>query len=312
MNRFRLCAAIITFTAVCVTVHASKAEGEASVGMALNRQSGKESSIAGPGPALQSPSVRKEPLKEPANGDAPPAGARTPNVDLEAALKKLKLPGVAINLKERSVDVESSVCLREGWLELVACTKGTKEHESILVIEAKAVHVHTALLLLGAKPGNPAMQRAIDGENGRWVYIPPRGGAVDVSLVFTNKQGKLTEHPISDFITRSESEPGVTSGAEVEGDKKFPTSTFIFAGSHLVSAGEGPRKYLSDDSGDVISISTFGDELLCLPDIHSQDNGSLEWEVNSTDLPAVGAKVILRLRPQLQTTAKPAREGVKK
>jgi hypothetical protein len=76
-----------------------------------------------------------------------------------------------------------------------------------------------------------------------------------------------------------------------------------------VDDGPGPRKYLSDLSGNVISIATFGDELLCLPGMHSDDNEALEWQVNATGLPAVGSKVTLRLRPQLQPASKAGKAG---
>jgi hypothetical protein len=78
----------------------------------------------------------------------------------------------------------------------------------------------------------------------------------------------------------------------------------LFAGSQLVGDGPGPRKYLAGVSGNVISIATFGDELLCLPDVSGHDNGSLLWEIDATHLPAVGSKVTLRLRPQLKPDAK--------
>jgi hypothetical protein len=58
----------------------------------------------------------------------------------------------------------------------------------------------------------------------------------------------------------------------------------------------------------VISIATFGDEVLCLPEVHSSENGALMWSIDSTHLPAVSSKIILRLRPQ----AKPADKGDKK
>lgn len=109
-----------------------------------------------------------------------------------------------INFQERCVDLEGSICLDEGMLELIACTKQTKERESIVVVHAKPMHIHTALLLLGAQSGNPAMRRPI-GEGGtRWVDIPPRGDPVDVYLVFRNKEGKVVEHPIGDFVNRSD------------------------------------------------------------------------------------------------------------
>jgi len=223
-----------------------------------------------------------------------------PNPALEAAIKKLKIPGVTINLAERYIDIDGKICLDKGMLELVACTKGTKEHESIVAVEARPMHIHTALLLLGANPGNPAMRRAPRGEDKGWIDIPPKGSAVDVLLVFPDKAGKPAEHPISEFITRATPEAGAVddAAAGTGTDRKFPTHTFLFAGSQLVDDGPGPRKYLSDESGNVISIVTFGDELLCLPGVHSDQNNDLLWQVNATGLPAKGTKVILRLRPQ--------------
>ncbi len=229
----------------------------------------------------------------------------TRNPALEEAIKKLKIPGMAINLEQRCLDIESRVCLEKGLLELVACTKGSKEHESIVAIEAKAIHVHTALLLLGAEAGNPAMRRAPQGGDGVVQDAPPRGSAVDVSLVFPDKTGKLVEHPISEFIERVAAEEVVLGGvaADKRADRKFPTRTFLFAGSLLVEDGPGPRKYLSDVNGNVISIATFGDEMLCLPGVHTGEMNALEWQVKGTGLPARGTKVTLRLRPQPKPAA---------
>ena len=235
--------------------------------------------------------LAEEPKKAPAK--------KKPTPEVRAALERLKLPGVEINLDERCVDVASEVCLDKGMLELVACTRDSKEHESIVAIGAKAMHIHTALLLLGAKAGSPAMRKQVGDKEERWVDVPPSGGAVDVSLVFKDKKGKLVERPISDFI-----EPADPASAEREkmaGEKhKFPTNTFLFAGSVLVANGAGPRTYMSDRDGNVISIATFGDELLCLPEVHTHANGSLRWQVDRTHLPKVGAKVTLRLRPKVK------------
>lgn len=231
------------------------------------------------------------------------------------ARKNVKLPGVVINFQERCVDVEATVCLDEGMLELIACTKDSKEHESIVVVRARPMHIHTALLLIGAQPGNPAMRRPIDEGRTRWVDIPPQGDPVDAYLVFSNKQGKVVEHPISDFVAHSEENPDVLLGAAAgdafrdDRDKKFP-KTFLFAGSLLVGDGPGPRTYLADQSGSVISIVTFGDELLCLPGMHAKANDALMWQIDATKLPKIGAKVTLRLRPR-DKPAKKANEAEK-
>jgi hypothetical protein len=226
---------------------------------------------------------------------------------LQDALQKLKLPGVAINVQERCVDVDSSVCLHRGDLELVACTKGTKEHESIVVIGAKPMHIHLALLLLGANPGSPATRKPLGDQAERWIDVPPSGGPVDVFLVLKGKEGKIVEHPISDFIAPSSRKSDDSAPADQKA--RFPTHTFLFAGSVLYGDGPGPRRYLSDESGNVISLSTFGDELLCLPAIQSQNNDALMWQVNATNLPAVGSNVTLRLRPQLLPAAKAGKSG---
>lgn len=135
-----------------------------------------------------------------------PAGGAT-NAALQAALQNLKFPGLAINVQERCVDVESSVCLHRGALELVACTKGTKEHESIVAIQAKPMHIHAALLLLGAKPGSPATRQQLGDKSERWFDVPPSGGPVDVFLVLKDKEGTLVEHPISEFIAPPAGDP---------------------------------------------------------------------------------------------------------
>jgi len=233
-----------------------------------------------------------------------PAPKSKPASKLEEALKQLNLPGVKINLKDRCVDVDAFFCLAEGALELIACTKDSKEHESIIAVEAKAKHIHTALLLIGAKSGNPAMQKPANKEKTRWIHVPPRGGPVDVFLVFKNKQGKEVERPISDFIKAytDEYSEGQGNGLETPGeeeDDRFPTNTFLFAGSILHGKGDGPRNYLADQSGNVITLATFGDELLCLPGVYSHAAGAFAWQVDDTHLPQIGTKAKLRLRPKV-------------
>lgn len=226
-----------------------------------------------------------------AKKDGPAAG--------NTVLEKLKSLGVTINPKEHYIDVASTVCLTAGSLELVACTKNSKEHESIVSVDAKPIYIHTALLLLGAKPGTPAMQRMVSKDPERWLDVPPSGSPLEVFMVYQEMDGKTVVRPIGDFIeaTGDERDPVFPGQAqEKDGAKQRFPSAFVFAGSQLVANGDGPKHYLADDSGDVISISTFGDEVLSLPEVVGQDNDSLMWEIDPTHLPAVGTKVMLRIR----------------
>ena len=237
---------------------------------------------------------------------------------MKAARKPVKLPGMVVDyFEKRCVDLEGTICLEKGLLELIACTKGSKEHESIVAVSARAMHIHMGLLLLGANNGHPAMRKPVDEEKTRWVNVPPRGDSIDVFLVMANKDGKLIEKPISDFIVRSSGRVDEVDGTvivapdqtEKRGGKEETSlpHTFIFAGSHLRDNGPGPRQYLADLSGNIISIASFGDELLCLPFHQTQENGALMWQVKPGTLPKVGTKITLRLRLR-----KGQRTGVKK
>ncbi len=214
-------------------------------------------------------------------------------------LEKLKTLGVTLDAKEHYIDVASTVCLAAGSLELVACTKDSKEHESIVVVGTKPVFIHTALLLLGAQPGTPAMRRLVSQDPENWVDVPPSGSPLEVSLAYQEKDGQTSVRPIADFIKATGYDgDAVLPGQQQDKDEvkqKFP-STFVFAGSQLLANGDGPKHYLADDSGVVISISTFGDEVLSLPEVVGQDNDALMWEVDPTHLPPVGTKVMLRLK----------------
>ena len=202
-------------------------------------------------------------------------------------------PGITINSEERLVDVQSVVCLAEGYLEVIACAKDSREHESIVMVEAKPSHIHAALLLIGAQPGNPAMRKPVNEEGTRWVDIPPRGQSVKVTLLISDEKGQTTERPVSDFLSPSKDESGLPEVAGAA--EKFP-ETFLFAGSHTHQVGD-TKTYLADVNGNVISISTFGDEVLCLAGHHAQENHALSWQIKPDSLPEIGTKVTLRLRP---------------
>ncbi|MBI1371771.1 MAG: hypothetical protein GC159_03295 [Phycisphaera sp.] len=237
-----------------------------------------------------------------ASNPSEPAKVSAPR---DAESDRVEFPGVIIDLKNKCVDIEASVCLDRGPLELIACTRGTKEHESIVSINARPKHVHLGLLLIGTRNGNPAMSREVPVKDStpRWIDIPPRGDPIEVFLVLKDAAGQSVEHPISDFVMRSEGDrdPVENGGAlHTTNDAKLLNS-FVFAGSHVIKDDEGRSQYLADIEGNVISISTFGDEVLCLPGWNSDVNAALAWQINPAKLPKVGSKVTLRLRPSVRT-----------
>lgn len=262
--------------------------------------------LATPPRAASDPDEGTEPAEPAAGSVAGPIPGSGGRAATEEALARLDLPGVTINLDERCIDLDSIVVLHDGALELVACRVGTKEHESIVAVKAQPMHIHTALLLLGTPVGNPSMWRrpgeAEDEPDGDalWVHVPPRGGKVDVSLVIMDEDGESVERPISEFIAPHRGYHGPVDDDEAE---PFPTSTFLFTGSHLQTDNDGRRRYLGDISGNVITVVSFGDEVLGLPMAESAANTALMWQVDPTHLPPLDSEVVLRLRPQLDREA---------
>ena len=65
----------------------------------------------------------------------------------------------------------------EVYLEVIACTKGTREHEALVMTEAQPSMVHAAMLLAGMVPGSPGAPNA-RGEG----PISPSGASVRVEI----------------------------------------------------------------------------------------------------------------------------------
>ena len=89
---------------------------------------------------------------------------------------------VWINRSRGAAMVGGKVCLRDGFLEMFACPRQTKEHESIVSVNSHAFMVHAALLALGVKAGKPA---SFDGE-----YAPAEGREIDIHVVWNDDDGK--------------------------------------------------------------------------------------------------------------------------
>jgi hypothetical protein len=91
--------------------------------------------------------------------------------------------------------LKSEVCLREGLLEMLLCLKQTKEHESILTLDAKANVIHAGLLALGAESGTPAQFQP--------EYKPPTGQKIDVYVNWEDEQGKKHRVQAQEWIRHS-------------------------------------------------------------------------------------------------------------
>ena len=222
------------------------------------------------------------PATQPATAPADPP-ATQPTDPLTPPANAKGLPGVTVNREAGHVDVDATVVLREGeWLELLACTPETKEHESILTVAARPSHIHLALLMLGVEPGTPLSWKE-EGEE--YVILPPRGPEVEVSIV----QGEGDDAKVT---------PANQWVLDQQTGKPMPDSRWLFTGSS-VDDFEGEKIYIADVNGTAITLVAFGDDLLSRKTIVTdRSEGSNDaWKANTKLIPDLGTKVKLRLRP---------------
>lgn len=102
---------------------------------------------------------------------------------------------VLLDFPGKRVLLKTKVCLTRGPLEMFLCLKQTKEHESILSIDAEAFTIHGALVALGAKEGRPVQFSP--------EYMPPSGDKIEVFVHWVDTAGKLHRSPAQQWIRNS-------------------------------------------------------------------------------------------------------------
>lgn len=251
-------------------------------------------------------SLAADPLRsqEPASDDAKPTTEakpaepkeEAPIVDPPGCTRISKMFPVWIDLKRKIVVVDGQVSLTEGQLEMFACPKGTKEHESVVAVRSDAKTIHAGLLAVGAKVGSPVQFDP---------YRSARGTTVEVLLLWTDKDGKQHKTRAQEWIRNVKTQ-------------KEMDSVWVFAGSGFWTDEQNGQRFYHGDSGDLICVSNFPTATLDLPVESSQANGDLQFEAFKGRIPPRGTKVRMVLMPQIEanepkdkTPATPAPEKPK-
>lgn len=180
-------------------------------------------------------------------------------------------PGIRIDWKKRLVEVDAEVVLRKGSLELLVCSPQTREHESILRIHAKPLHVYQAMGLIGLTPGSPMK---FDDRSKQWHR--PTGDSLMLSVRYPAKGG-TSEVPVERWLR------------DVE-HKQIPRPIdWVFAGSRTLENG----KFGADLDGTVVCVVDFDTALIAVSDLHTADNEDLWLEANTEVIPPVGTRCTL-------------------
>ncbi len=179
-------------------------------------------------------------------------------------------PGVQIDWPGRRVLIAGEVVLRSGDLELFACSPGTKEHESIVRVLARPLHVYQALGLLGYEPG-----RVPSYDNILKRVIPADGQRLEI-LVRWAQDGQTRTVPIEQWLhDRSRGGP--------------PRIDWVFAGSMPIDEGQ----ILADYEGTVVTVVDFDGPIIAAAASHSSSNAELWLSAATGQIPPVGTPVTL-------------------
>ena len=211
----------------------------------------------------------------------PLAGDQPPSPPTAEGDGLLSLPGMTLDLANRRITLEATVCLRKGALELLVSRKGAgRDHESILHTEAAPSDVHAALLALGLSPGLPARWWALPDGGGQ--AIPPRGARLTIRLRWTDDGGNVRECHAADWLELTgQEDPGSIAGQ------------WVFVGSELMPNGA----YWADGTGEVVCVSNFPSTLIDVPFESSSRNALLLYMANTDAIPPLGTKVEVVLTP---------------
>lgn len=82
-----------------------------------------------------------------------PGDSKKPKKPEDAKKSVTKLPGINVHLSEKRIEIEGFICRQKSsQLEVLACTKKGKTHESLLLLNCAAEHLQLGLLMFGLKP----------------------------------------------------------------------------------------------------------------------------------------------------------------
>jgi hypothetical protein len=176
----------------------------------------------------------------------------------------------------KKVILRARVVLREGVLEHLMCSKGTKEHEAVLATDAVPRKIHFALLLTGANVGNPVEFAP--------KFRPPSGSPIAIELRW-RQDGKLHDADAREWVWDEKT--------------KSPLAIdWVFAGSVVYEDRITKKPAYAADEGDLITVANFASAILDLPIASSANDADRMFTANTKKIPPIGTEVFVILRPR--------------
>lgn len=180
---------------------------------------------------------------------------------------------VWLDRKGKRVVMAGRIAVGRGPLEMFACLVQTKEHESIVAVNTKAMNVHASLVALGIDPGHPVQ------------FFPEErsaaGPEIEVMMHWTDAGGRRRSARAQEWVRNTR------TGKELQHE-------WVFGGSGF-DEFNGVEFYLAEQ-GDLICVSNFPTAMMDLPIKSSEANEALLFEAWEQRIPPRGTAVAIVLR----------------
>ena len=198
------------------------------------------------------------------------------SIEIVDGWKRLGKNQIWINETTKQVMVRGSICLTEGALEMFACPLHTKEHESIIAVEAKSSEIHACLVALEFEPGNPVQWQPD--------FKPAKGPSVQIDVRWV-ADGEEKKVDAKKMVRKS-------------GTEKTMDKDWIFGGSEIFVDRVDGRQIYYADSGEMICLSNFPTAMMDVPLKSSDSAEGLLFEANTKVIPPQGTQVYLIMTPR--------------
>ena len=192
-------------------------------------------------------------------------------------------PGLRFSTIERTVEFEGTIAMDchhprspDVYLELIACSPDSREHESIVVSSVTPSLIHATLIAIGAEHGKPGSP-----ESGH----PPTGQALRVRVIESGDPVNGEAVPVTEWITDAPTR------------SRRPTDRFVFTGSRIVER-ENREVYDADGTGVIIGLTAFGSEVVGFTELLSPSATIDEpvWIADPRRVPEIGTPVWVQLQ----------------
>jgi hypothetical protein len=185
---------------------------------------------------------------------------------------RLQIGLVTIDPKARTLTFPAAVNMQTGLVEYAVVTTAGKVHESVFKTEAEPVHIHTAMLLLGAK---------LDTNIDTALFFDPKreipGPKLKIEVIIPGASPRT--NLLDRFLSNAQSKTP---------PPRNPIPLWIYTGSRLSDG-----VFLAQREGSIVSLIADPAALINNPR-EDRENDEL-WSANGAEVPPVDTPVEVRL-----------------